>query len=116
MSLLKLPDPTPARIVASQSNGRKPERPATPEDMERLRDVNARHGFYSQAESEARIVDCRLSVNDCKTGTTELLQIWWAWQDDQFPAASLAGGGGLAAAGDVVKAEKRWKRPNEPKN
>jgi len=53
MSLTKKPEMTPEKIAANQANAHLSHGPATPEGMERLRDANTKHGFYSQAESEA---------------------------------------------------------------
>jgi hypothetical protein len=53
MSLTKKPEMTPEKIAANQANGRLSDGPATPEGMERIRDANTKHGFYSQAEGEA---------------------------------------------------------------
>jgi hypothetical protein len=52
MSLTRKPEMTPEKIAANQ-NAHLSRGPATPEGMERLRDANTRHGFYSQAEGEA---------------------------------------------------------------
>jgi len=53
MSLTKKPEMTPQKIAANQANARLSDGPATPQGMERLREANTIHGFYSQAEGEA---------------------------------------------------------------
>jgi len=53
MSLTKKPEMTPEKIAANQANGRLSSGPATPEGLERMRDANTIHGYYSQAEGEA---------------------------------------------------------------
>ena len=53
MSLTKKPEMTPEKIAANQANAHHSHGPATPEGVERMRDANTIHGFYSQAEGEA---------------------------------------------------------------
>ena len=53
MSLTKKPEMTAEKIAANQANGRLSHGPDTPEGLERVREANTVHGFYSQAEGEA---------------------------------------------------------------
>jgi hypothetical protein len=52
MSLTKKPEMTPEKIAANQANAHHSHGPVTPEGVERIRDANTKHGFYSQAEGE----------------------------------------------------------------
>lgn len=51
MSLVNKPVLTPEKIAANQANGRRSHGPATPEGRERIREANARHGFYAAGEA-----------------------------------------------------------------
>ena len=53
MSLLRKLPLSPQKLAAIQSNARHSRGPTTPEGIERIRAVNLRHGFYSQAQGEA---------------------------------------------------------------
>ncbi len=52
MSLVKRTS-TPVKIAANQANGRLSFGPATAEGIERIREANTRHGFYSRCPGEA---------------------------------------------------------------
>jgi hypothetical protein len=51
VSLVNKPVLTPEKIAANQANGRRSHGPATPEGRERIREANARHGFYATGEA-----------------------------------------------------------------
>jgi len=53
MSLIKKPEMTPQRLAANQANGPRSHGATTPEGLERIREANLRHGFYSKAPDEA---------------------------------------------------------------
>jgi hypothetical protein len=53
MSLIKKPVLTPQRLAANQANAQHSHGAATPEGLERIRDANIQHGFYSRAPGEA---------------------------------------------------------------
>jgi hypothetical protein len=76
MSLVKSPEMTPAKTAANQANAHLSHGPATLEGMERLRDANTVHGFYSQAEGEA----LRALGEDPEDFKTLLKEVMAAWQ------------------------------------
>ena len=87
MSLVKRPALTPRRLVASQSNGRLSHGPATPEGVERMRAANLRHGFYSQAQSQA----LRALGEDPAEFERLLESLIETWQpDDEFQSRLVA--------------------------
>ncbi len=51
MSLVHKPVLTPQKISANQANARRSHGPATPGGRERIREANARHGFYATGDA-----------------------------------------------------------------